>query len=138
MIQMIGPAPNRKNDAYASQSEGSASASRPRLSAARDLVGQQPERNRQQQEGQRLHRRQRADLARPGAQRQHGHQRNRSQDTRLRSMMRDMPTQKTLDRFIARVEQNAHIEAIQEFYAQDASMQEQFFYDPKQFNRSKT
>ena len=35
-----------------------------------------------------------------------------------------MPTQQTLDRFIARVEANAHVEAIQEFYAQDASMQE--------------
>ena len=35
-----------------------------------------------------------------------------------------MPTQQTLDRFIARVEQNAHVEAIQEFYTQNASMQE--------------
>jgi hypothetical protein len=35
-----------------------------------------------------------------------------------------MPTAATLERFIARVESNAHVEAIQEFYAQDASMQE--------------
>lgn len=35
-----------------------------------------------------------------------------------------MPTPDTLERFIARVESNAHVEAIQEFYAQDASMQE--------------
>ena len=35
-----------------------------------------------------------------------------------------MPTAETLERFIARVEQNAHVEAIQEFYTEDASMQE--------------
>jgi hypothetical protein len=35
-----------------------------------------------------------------------------------------MPTQQTIERFIARVEQNAHVEAIQEFYAENASMQE--------------
>ena len=35
-----------------------------------------------------------------------------------------MPTQDTLDRFIARVEQNAHVEAIEEFYTENASMQE--------------
>ena len=35
-----------------------------------------------------------------------------------------MPTSETLQRFIARVEQNAHAEAIEEFYAADASMQE--------------
>ena len=35
-----------------------------------------------------------------------------------------MPTRETLDRFVARVEQSAHVEAIREFYAQDASMQE--------------
>ncbi len=35
-----------------------------------------------------------------------------------------MPSVETLERFIARVESNAHVEAIQEFYAQDASMQE--------------
>ena len=35
-----------------------------------------------------------------------------------------MPSPATLERFIARVEQNAHVEAIQEFYTEDASMQE--------------
>ena len=35
-----------------------------------------------------------------------------------------MPSLETLERFIARVEQNAHVEAIQEFYTEDASMQE--------------
>jgi hypothetical protein len=35
-----------------------------------------------------------------------------------------MPTAETLERFIARVEQNAHAEAIEEFYAVNASMQE--------------
>jgi hypothetical protein len=35
-----------------------------------------------------------------------------------------MPTAETLERFIARVEQNAHVEAIEEFYAPNASMQE--------------
>lgn len=35
-----------------------------------------------------------------------------------------MPSVETLERFIARVESNAHVEAIQEFYAEDASMQE--------------
>ena len=35
-----------------------------------------------------------------------------------------MPTPETLERFIARVEQNAHIEALEEFYTADASMQE--------------
>ena len=35
-----------------------------------------------------------------------------------------MPTSETLERFIARVEQNAHAEAIEEFYAADSSMQE--------------
>jgi hypothetical protein len=35
-----------------------------------------------------------------------------------------MPTPQTLERFIARVEENAHAEAIEEFYAEDASMQE--------------
>jgi hypothetical protein len=35
-----------------------------------------------------------------------------------------MPTLETLDRFIARVEQNAHVEAIQEFYTENASMRE--------------
>jgi hypothetical protein len=35
-----------------------------------------------------------------------------------------MPTVETLERFIARVEQNAHAEAIEEFYTTNASMQE--------------
>ena len=35
-----------------------------------------------------------------------------------------MPSVETLECFIARVESNAHVQAIQEFYAQDASMQE--------------
>lgn len=35
-----------------------------------------------------------------------------------------MPTESTLERFIARVESNAHAEAIEEFYAEDASMRE--------------
>jgi len=35
-----------------------------------------------------------------------------------------MPTAETLERFIARVEQNAHAEACEEFYTPDATMQE--------------
>ena len=35
-----------------------------------------------------------------------------------------MPNPDTLDRFIARVEQNAHAEAIEEFYTEHASMRE--------------
>jgi hypothetical protein len=35
-----------------------------------------------------------------------------------------MPTPEVLERFIARVESNRHAEAIEEFYAPDASMQE--------------
>jgi hypothetical protein len=35
-----------------------------------------------------------------------------------------MPSPATLESFIARVESNAHVEAIEEFYAPDASMQE--------------
>ena len=35
-----------------------------------------------------------------------------------------MPTSATLERFIARVEENAHAEAIEEFYTLEASMQE--------------
>jgi hypothetical protein len=35
-----------------------------------------------------------------------------------------MPSAETLERFIARVEENAHVEAIEEFYTADASMQE--------------
>ncbi|MNK88719.1 hypothetical protein D3C87_1086950 [compost metagenome] len=43
---------------------------------ARHAVREQAHRQRDQQEGQRLHRRQKADLARPGAEREHGHQRH--------------------------------------------------------------
>ncbi|MBX3619276.1 MAG: nuclear transport factor 2 family protein [Rhizobacter sp.] len=35
-----------------------------------------------------------------------------------------MPTQDTLERFIARVEANAHVEAVEEFYAENSTMQE--------------
>jgi hypothetical protein len=35
-----------------------------------------------------------------------------------------MPTPDTLERFVARVEQNAHAEAIEEFYTVNASLQE--------------
>ncbi len=35
-----------------------------------------------------------------------------------------MPTAQTLESFIARVEQNAHVEAIEEFYTPNATMQE--------------
>jgi ketosteroid isomerase-like protein len=35
-----------------------------------------------------------------------------------------MPTTQTLERFIALVEQNAHVEAVEGFYTADASMQE--------------
>ena len=35
-----------------------------------------------------------------------------------------MPSAETLERFIARVEQNVHAEAIEEFYTPDASIQE--------------
>jgi hypothetical protein len=35
-----------------------------------------------------------------------------------------MPTPATLERFIARVEENAHVQACEEFYTQDSSMQE--------------
>ena len=35
-----------------------------------------------------------------------------------------MPSADTLERFIARVESNAHVEAIEEFYTESASMQE--------------
>jgi len=37
-----------------------------------------------------------------------------------------MPSTLTLERFIARVESNAHAEAIEEFYTPDASMRENF------------
>jgi len=35
-----------------------------------------------------------------------------------------MPSAETIKRFISRVEQNAHVEAIEEFYTANASMQE--------------
>jgi SnoaL-like domain len=35
-----------------------------------------------------------------------------------------MPSPDTLERFIARVEENAHVEAVQEFYTEHATMQE--------------
>ena len=35
-----------------------------------------------------------------------------------------MPTTETLDRFIGRVEENAHAEALEESYTENASMQE--------------
>jgi hypothetical protein len=35
-----------------------------------------------------------------------------------------MPSPETLERFIARVEQNAHAEAVEEFYAENSSMRE--------------
>ena len=35
-----------------------------------------------------------------------------------------MPSQETLERFIAKVESNEHAEAIEQFYAADATMQE--------------
>ena len=35
-----------------------------------------------------------------------------------------MPTAETLERFIALVERNAHAEALEQFYTEDASMQE--------------
>ena len=37
-----------------------------------------------------------------------------------------MPSASTLERFVARVESNAHAEAIEEFYTADASMRENF------------
>ena len=35
-----------------------------------------------------------------------------------------MPIAETIERFVARVEQNAHVEAVEEFYTAEASMQE--------------
>jgi hypothetical protein len=35
-----------------------------------------------------------------------------------------MPSTQTLERFIARVEQNAHVEAVEEFYTIESTMQE--------------
>ena len=44
-----------------------------------------------------------------------------------------MPTAETLERFIARVEENAHAEACEEFYTVDASMREN--QGPPRFGR---
>lgn len=44
-----------------------------------------------------------------------------------------MPSEHTLESFIALVEQNAHVEAIERFYADDATMQENF--DPPRKGR---
>jgi hypothetical protein len=35
-----------------------------------------------------------------------------------------MPSTETLDRFVARVEANAHVEAVEEFYTENSSMRE--------------
>ena len=35
-----------------------------------------------------------------------------------------MPSAETLERFVARVEQNAHVQAVEEFYTENSSMQE--------------
>ena len=35
-----------------------------------------------------------------------------------------MPAAETLEKFIARVEENAHVEAVEEFYTADSTMQE--------------
>ncbi|TFZ06813.1 nuclear transport factor 2 family protein [Ramlibacter henchirensis] len=44
-----------------------------------------------------------------------------------------MPSAETLERFIARVEANAHVEAIREFYVEHATMQENL--DPPRVGR---
>ena len=44
-----------------------------------------------------------------------------------------MPTRDTLERFIAQVEANAHIEAVEAFYTEDATMQENG--EPPRFGR---
>jgi hypothetical protein len=44
-----------------------------------------------------------------------------------------MPSKDTLEKFIARVEANAHIEALEEFYTEDATMQENG--EPLRFGR---
>jgi ketosteroid isomerase-like protein len=41
-----------------------------------------------------------------------------------RRLWESMPTPETLERFIALVERNAHVEAVEAFYTADASMQE--------------
>jgi len=44
-----------------------------------------------------------------------------------------MPSKDTLEKFIARVEANAHIEAVEEFYTEDSTMQENG--NPPRFGR---
>jgi hypothetical protein len=44
-----------------------------------------------------------------------------------------MPTKETLENFIARVEANAYIEALEEFYTEDATVQENT--EPPRFGR---
>ena len=50
-------------------------------------------------------------------------------------MSKPMPSSTTLEAFIARVEANAHVEAIRDFYADDASMRENF--DPPRVGRDR-
>lgn len=45
-------------------------------------------------------------------------------DTFVSKRVKRMPSQATLERFIARVEENAHAEAVEEFYTENASMRE--------------
>jgi hypothetical protein len=49
---------------------------------------------------------------------------SRRRHLQYRSIVRACPTAETLERFIALVERNAHVEAIETFYAPSASMQE--------------
>jgi len=46
-----------------------------------------------------------------------------------------MPSPETLERFIARVESNAHDKAVEDFYTEDSSMQENL--DPPRVGRDK-
>jgi len=48
----------------------------------------------------------------------------RSPSNRIAKVAQAMPTAETLARFIARVEQGAHVEAIEAYYHADATMQE--------------
>jgi hypothetical protein len=45
-----------------------------------------------------------------------------------------MPSPETLERFVARVEQNAHAEAVEEFYTETASMREN--HEPPRVGRA--
>src|SRR6516162_9846519 len=49
---------------------------------------------------------------------------NRSPHKPCSAAAKKMPSRETLEPFIARVEQNAHAEALQEFYTDKASMRE--------------